>query len=187
MGHRHLAAGVATLFVLGLAACGGLSQDELDRVSADLVDARATAEALDTARTQLSNDLAEARQQLAEVRGARDKLESDLAALESSRQQLAADLEEALGRLAELTARAEGTQEARDLVRLLNGFFKLGSGQDGSNAGITEELAGIGAIKDPALKAKADAAFAASGTAEEDRLIGEFILLLMDTVESLLE
>ena len=166
MGHRHLVAGVATLFVLGLAACGGVSQDELGRVSTDLVDARATAESLDAARTELSNDLAEARQQLAEVRGARDKLESDLAAL---------------------TVGAERTGEARDLVRLLNGFFKLGSGQDGSNAGITEVPAGIGAIKDPALKARADAAFAAIGTAEEDGLIGEFILLLMDTVESLLD
>ena len=187
MGHRHLVAGVATLFVLGLAACGGVSQDELGRVSTDLVDARATAEALDTARTQLSNDLAEARQQLAEVRGAREDLESDLAALESARQQLAADLQEASGRLSELTAGAERTGEARDLVRLLNSFFKLGSGQGGSNAGITEEPAGIGAIKDPALKARADAAFAAIGTAEEDGLIGEFILLLMDTVESLLD
>jgi hypothetical protein len=139
----------------------------------DLVDARATAESLDAARTEAFNDLTEAQQQLATQ--------------ESSMQRLKADVEEALAQLAELTARAERTGEARDLVRLLNSFFKLGSGQGGQDSGITEVLAGIGAIKDPALKAKAGAAFASSGTAEEDRLIGEFILQLMDTIESLLE
>ena len=159
MGRLRAATGLAFLVGLALTACGGVSQEELDRVSGDLADARAELGALESEKQALSQELSD---------------------LERENRELMADV-------AELRGGAEATEEARDLVRLLNGFFKLGSGQGGPGAGITDLTAMLGDIRDPALKAKAGAAFAAMGTSDEDRIIGEFILLLMDTVEGLLE
>ena len=163
--------------VLVLAVCGGVAQEDYDRINGDLGEAQNEITDLKAAQDELSTNLAEAQSQMASLQIESEKLATDLTEANGQADQLERELNGLL----------QQREEANNLAQILGDFMDIGlSESDVAGAQMMEVLGRLAEVTDPALRAKWEAVLEAQGL-EADRAAEEFVERLIHNLAGLLK
>lgn len=125
-------------------------------------------------------ELTKTQNQQTTLQGDNEKLTQEVTELQNELTTSRERVSELENRLQEVNKNGE---ELRNLASILAGFMVIGVTEDFS--GLLELLGQVGTIKDPAIRAKGEKAFAASGRPEEDQLIADWLLVLGNRILNL--